>query len=189
MEGPARSCAQMCICGSFCTCCQWEAAKLVPIDNSAPPRICSSSDLQLNSKHSRGHGSPEVHTIDPEPPSSSLGSAFGLCRTLICSHLWSSFIDRKNKICIFGGSQRKRGGSGVHSRELQSGGAGLLQLSPKWSVIVFSLSWPFLLDLFSKSWPSWAVKRDKWAKSSYIVNHQILTSSAVAACFWVFLLS
>ncbi|TWW68028.1 hypothetical protein D4764_02G0010690 [Takifugu flavidus] len=75
----------MCICGSVCTCCQWEAAKLVPIDNSAPPRICSPPDLQLDSKHSRGHGGPEVHATDPEPPSSSLGS------------------------------QRKRGGSGVQS--------------------------------------------------------------------------
>lgn len=74
MEGPARSVAQMWMCGSFCTCCQWESAKFVPIDNSSPPSI-RSSDLQLHSKHSQDHGNPEVNTVEPEP--SSLRSAFG----------------------------------------------------------------------------------------------------------------
>lgn len=54
-----------------------ERAGFVPIGWSAPPPICSSSDLQLDSKHSQDHGSPEADTVDPEPSFSALGSALG----------------------------------------------------------------------------------------------------------------
>lgn len=78
MEGTARSCSQMWVCCSSCTCCQRKSAKLVPIDKSAPPPICSSSDCQSSIPNIlQTTGSPEADTVDPEPSSSAPRSALG----------------------------------------------------------------------------------------------------------------
>lgn len=148
MEGTARSCAQIWVCSSFCTCCQCKSAKFAPIDKSAPPPICSSSDLQLDSKHSQDHGSPEADTVDPEPSSSAPGSAFG-SKNRECDCL---SLTEKNEICIFTGSQKIRGR--VRSPQPCSS-----ENSASCSCLVFT--GPFLLDLISQSWQDWTVKKDK----------------------------
>lgn len=145
MEGTARSCSQMWVCCSFCTCCQRKSAKFVPIDKSAPPPICSSSDLSAPFQtFSRPRGVLRPTLVDPEPSSSAPGSALGSKKE----------TDLEPYVIVFHlQKKKKRDQEDLHLQMPEKTWQSQKSTARKTQAIaVFMSYWPFLLDLIIQSW-------------------------------------